>query len=69
MKRTTVRVPDALLAKARERDLNQSAIFRRALEAAVADTDACAHSRVRCETCGAYLDAAAVELDEGPPAG
>jgi hypothetical protein len=71
VKRTTVRVPDGLLAKVREMDLNASEIFRSALEQRVADVDACPHTRLRCESCGAHLDSleAAAELeDEGSPA-
>jgi hypothetical protein len=72
VKRTTVRVPDGLLAKVREMDLNASEIFRSALERRVADVDACPHTRLRCESCGAHLDSleAAEELEEeGSPAG
>jgi hypothetical protein len=72
VKRTTVRVPDGLLAKVREMDLNASEIFRSALERRVADVDACPHTSLRCESCGAHVDSleAAVELEEeGSPAG
>jgi hypothetical protein len=69
VKRTTVRVPDGLLAKARERDLNASDIFRSALAQAVSDVDSCPHTRLRCESCGAHLDSLEVadELEEETP--
>lgn len=66
--RFTVSLPEGLHARARNADLNLSALLADRVRDELGQVDGCEHKLLRCQSCGAHVEAFPElgELDEEP---